>query len=123
MKMAKRRELERAGWRVGPAEEFLQLSEEEQTLVEIKLALAGAVKAQREKHSLSQGALAARMKSLKSGWQAKGFDFNSGWNWHPRNQGWSSCSSMISTNFRSGDIPAKDMPASFSTGTKSWLTS
>ena len=42
------------------------LSEEEQALVEIKLALADAVKTQREKHRLSQGALAARMKSSLS---------------------------------------------------------
>src|SRR6266540_3062298 len=68
-------------------------------------------------------ARAARMKSLKSGWQAKGLDFNSGWNWQPRNQGWSSCSSMISTNLRSGDIPVNDIPASFNAGRYSWLTS
>jgi hypothetical protein len=30
-----------------------------------------------------------RMKSLKSGWGAMGRDLNSGWNWQPRNQGWS----------------------------------
>jgi ribosome-binding protein aMBF1 (putative translation factor) len=66
MKTAKRRRLERAGWRAGSADEFLELSGEEQTLVEIKLALADAVKKQREKHSLSQGALAARMKSSQS---------------------------------------------------------
>ncbi len=66
MKAAKRKRLEQAGWRVGSAEVFLGLSEEEQALVEIKLALADAVKTQREKHRLSQSALAIRMRSSQS---------------------------------------------------------
>ena len=66
MKTAKRKRLEQAGWRVSSAEDFLGLSKEEQTLVEIKLALADAVKTQREKHHLSQSALATRMKSSQS---------------------------------------------------------
>ena len=66
MKAAKRKRLEQAGWRVGSAEDFLGLSKEEQALVEIKLALADAVKTQREKHRLSQSALAARMRSSQS---------------------------------------------------------
>lgn len=66
MKTAKRKRLERAGWRFGSAEEFLGLSEEEQALVEIKIALADAVRVQRMKQRLSQGALAARMKSSQS---------------------------------------------------------
>ena len=66
MKAAKRRRLEQSGWRVGSAEDFLGLNNEEQTLVEIKLALADAVKTQREKHRLSQSALAARMRSSQS---------------------------------------------------------
>lgn len=66
MKAAKRKKLEREGWRVGSVEEFLELGVEEQALVEIKLALADAVRVQREKHSLSQSALAARMKSSQS---------------------------------------------------------
>jgi ribosome-binding protein aMBF1 (putative translation factor) len=66
MKAGKRKRLEQAGWRVGSAEDFLGLSNEEQALVEIKLALADAVKAQREKHRLSQNDLASRMKSSQS---------------------------------------------------------
>ena len=66
MKTGKRKRLEQAGWRVGSAEEFLELSKEEQALVEIKLALADAVKRQREKHRLSQSALASRMRSSQS---------------------------------------------------------
>jgi ribosome-binding protein aMBF1 (putative translation factor) len=66
MKATKRRRLEQSGWRVGSAEDFLGLSKEEQALVEIKLALADAVKTQREKHRLSQSALAARIRSSQS---------------------------------------------------------
>lgn len=38
MKAAKRKRLERAGWRLVSTEEFLELSDEEKALVEIKLA-------------------------------------------------------------------------------------
>lgn len=63
MKAAKRKRLERAGWRLASTEEFLELSEEEKALVEKRLALADAVREKQEKHRLSQGALAERMKS------------------------------------------------------------
>jgi ribosome-binding protein aMBF1 (putative translation factor) len=66
MKAAKRNRLEQAGWRVASAEDFLGLSKDEQAMVEIKLALADAVKTQREKHHLSQSTLAARMRSSQS---------------------------------------------------------
>jgi ribosome-binding protein aMBF1 (putative translation factor) len=66
MKPTKRRRLEAKGWRLTSAEEFLGLSKEEVALVEMKLALADAVKAQREKSQLSQIELAARMKSSQS---------------------------------------------------------
>lgn len=66
MKVSKRKRLEAKGWRLTSAEEFLGLTIEEAALVEIRLALAGAVKAQREKSHLSQSDLAARMKSSQS---------------------------------------------------------
>lgn len=66
MKAAKRKRLEQAGWRFGSAEEFLELNKEEQTLVDIRLALVDAVKTHREKHRLSQSTLATRMKSSQS---------------------------------------------------------
>lgn len=66
MKAAKRKRLEQAGWRVGSARDFLELSKEEQALVEVKLVLADGVKTQREKHRLSQSALATRMRSSQS---------------------------------------------------------
>ena len=66
MKREKRKRLERGGWRAGSTEDFLGLTKDEQAVVEIKLALADTVKVQRHKHQLSQGALAARMKSSQS---------------------------------------------------------
>jgi ribosome-binding protein aMBF1 (putative translation factor) len=66
MKASKRKRLEAKGWRLTSAEEFLGLTREEVALVEMKLALADAVKAQREKSQLSQIELAARMKSSQS---------------------------------------------------------
>lgn len=57
MKTAKRKRLEGAGWRFASTEEFLELSDEEKALVEIKLALEDAVREKKEKHRLSQVAL------------------------------------------------------------------
>jgi DNA-binding XRE family transcriptional regulator len=54
------------GWKVGTAEGFLQLSEEERRLVDLKVSLSGAVKKSRMKHKLSQIDLAQRMKSSQS---------------------------------------------------------
>lgn len=66
MRASKRKRLEANGWRLTSAEEFLGLTREELAFVEMKLALADAVKAQREKSHLSQVELAARMKSSQS---------------------------------------------------------
>lgn len=66
MKAAKRKSLEKAGWRVGTVAEFLGLSAEEASLVEMKLSLARSIKARRLKHRLSQAALAKRIGSSQS---------------------------------------------------------
>jgi ribosome-binding protein aMBF1 (putative translation factor) len=66
MKASKQKKLEAKGWRFTSAEELLGLSEEEIAIVEMKIALAGAVKVQREKHNLSQTELAKRMRSSQS---------------------------------------------------------
>jgi ribosome-binding protein aMBF1 (putative translation factor) len=66
MKASKRKRLEAKGWRLTSVEEFLGLTREEAALVEMKLALADAVKAHREKSHLSQNELATRMKSSQS---------------------------------------------------------
>ena len=42
MKSGKQKQLEKAGWKVGDAADFLRLTEDERRFVEMKLALAGA---------------------------------------------------------------------------------
>ena len=66
MKTNKRTRLERAGWRVGTAAQFLGLTREEQQFVELKLALAGGVRQLRERRGLTQGDLAKRLGSSQS---------------------------------------------------------
>lgn len=58
--------LQAAGWKAGTVKDFLQLSDEEAVLVELKLALTEAVKRARKKRGLSQAALAQRMHSSQS---------------------------------------------------------
>jgi len=66
MKTDKLARLQAAGWKVGSAEDFLQLSDEEAQLVALKLSLISAVKKSRIKRKLSQIDLAQRMKSSQS---------------------------------------------------------
>ncbi len=66
MKTNKIERLKAAGWEVGNAEDFLQLSDEEAKLVVLKLSLISAVKKSRIKRKLSQTDLAQRMKSSQS---------------------------------------------------------
>ena len=66
MKTNKLERLQAAGWKVGSAEDFLQLSDEEAQLVALKLSLISAVKKSRVKRKLSQIDLAQRMKSSQS---------------------------------------------------------
>jgi DNA-binding XRE family transcriptional regulator len=66
MKTDKLERLQAAGWKVGGAEEFLQLSDEEARLAALKVSLISAVKKSRIKRKLSQIDLAHRMKSSQS---------------------------------------------------------
>ena len=63
MKSDKKARLERAGWVVGDAAQFLTLSAQEQRFVELKLALATGVRQLRERRGLTQAALAKRLGS------------------------------------------------------------
>lgn len=58
--------LERSGWVVGDAMQFLNLSAQEAQFVELKLALAGGVRQLREQRGLTQAALASRLGSSQS---------------------------------------------------------
>ena len=66
MRQSKRARLEREGWRVGTATEFLGLSPEEAALVETRLALSRGLRARRTKQRWSQTALAKHLKSSQS---------------------------------------------------------
>jgi DNA-binding XRE family transcriptional regulator len=66
MDATKRKRLERAGWAVGSAADFLELSPEEAALVEMRLALSASVRERRQRARLTQTALAERLGSSQS---------------------------------------------------------
>jgi DNA-binding transcriptional regulator YiaG len=66
MKHAKRTRLERKGWRVGSAEDFLDLNPAEAAIIETKLALSRSLRDRRAAEGLSQAALARRLSSSQS---------------------------------------------------------
>ncbi len=66
MKEAKRNALEKKGWRVGSAGDLLGLSDEEMTLIELKLVMARSVKVRRQGSRLSQEQLAKMIHSSQS---------------------------------------------------------
>ncbi len=66
MKASKQKQLEATGWSVGSASEFLELSDAEEMLVNMKLALARKVKEMRLKKKLTQQALARLIGSSQS---------------------------------------------------------
>lgn len=66
MSATKRKRLEAAGWRVGSTQEFLGLSDRERILIEMRLALASAVRAHRVRRGITQMELARRLESSQS---------------------------------------------------------
>ena len=66
MNTTKRKKLEAAGFRVGDAEDFLDLSPEERELVDLRLKVSRMVRQLRERHNLTQKQLADKMKSSQS---------------------------------------------------------
>jgi DNA-binding XRE family transcriptional regulator len=66
LKTEKRKKLEAAGWRVGDARDFLQLSASESEFVDIKLSLARRLRELREQHNWTQAEFAARVGSSQS---------------------------------------------------------
>jgi hypothetical protein len=51
MNKIKKRKLERNGWKVGSAEQFLELTDEEAAFVKLKLALARELRVRRSRSS------------------------------------------------------------------------
>ena len=66
MRTSKKKLLEAAGWKVGSASEFLELSDAEEMLVNMKLALAANVRKMRQDMGMTQLELAKRIKSSQS---------------------------------------------------------
>jgi hypothetical protein len=66
MDKAKKKRLEAAGWKVGSAEDFLGLNDEETAFVELKLRLSEELRDLRGKRGLSQVELAKRLGSSQS---------------------------------------------------------
>lgn len=63
MDAAKRKAVEAAGWKVGDAADFLQMSDEERQLLDARVSIALAIRRQRELLDLSQKELGARLKT------------------------------------------------------------
>lgn len=64
--LSRRKRLEAKGWKVGSAREFLELTDQEEAYVELRLKLADALKRQRMRRNLTQADLAKTMKSSQS---------------------------------------------------------
>jgi hypothetical protein len=62
----KQNALKKAGFRIGNAEDFLELTEEERQLVELRLLLSKTVRRIRAMRHLTQQQLAAKLKSSQS---------------------------------------------------------
>ncbi len=59
----KRQALEAAGWVVGDAEDFLDLTSEERQLVELRVVVSRAVRVLRERQNLTQTQVAKKLKT------------------------------------------------------------
>lgn len=66
MERTKRKRLEAKGWKVGSADEFLELSPEDSAIVELRIRLSEALKKRRQSSRISQKALATRVGSSQS---------------------------------------------------------
>ena len=66
MRQDKKTRLKRAGWRVGSVREFLDLSDVDAALVELKVALSRGLRQRRTKHNLTQAQLARLLRSSQS---------------------------------------------------------
>jgi len=61
MEAWKKEALEKAGYTVGDAEDFLELTDEERRIVEVRVALANAIRTRRKASKMTQEQLAERI--------------------------------------------------------------
>jgi len=66
MREDKRMRLEASGWRIGTARDFLDLSDEEEAYVELRLRLAEGLKQRRLRRNLTQIEVAKAVRSSRS---------------------------------------------------------
>ena len=66
MDKKKTERLKGAGWAIGDAGDFLELTDEDRAFIETKLALAVAVRDRRKRRKLSQAQLARKVGSSQS---------------------------------------------------------
>ena len=66
MKSSKQKKLEASGWKIGTAAEFLGLSDAEEMLVNMKVALAEQVRTMRHEKKITQQGLALLIGSSQS---------------------------------------------------------
>jgi len=66
MRRAKRERLEKKGWKVGTAVEFLELSPEEAAYIELKLRLSSSLRRRRQRRKMTQDQLARLISSSQS---------------------------------------------------------
>lgn len=66
MNEGKRKKLEAKGWKVTSVAEFLELTPEENALIELRLALSNALKQKRLEAKMTQEEFAKRLRSSQS---------------------------------------------------------
>jgi ribosome-binding protein aMBF1 (putative translation factor) len=66
MRESKRKRLQAKGWKVGSAKEFLELSDEEDAYIELRLKLAEGLEERRLGRGLTQVQLAKAVRSSQS---------------------------------------------------------
>ena len=66
MNEEKAKRLQKAGWKIGSAYDFLEMTDEEASYVELKLVLSAAVRRLRQDRHLTQAQLAKLMRSSQS---------------------------------------------------------
>ena len=65
MESKKRKALQAAGWKLGDAADFLELTNEERQLLDARVGLALAIQRQRKASQLTQAQLGARLKTTQ----------------------------------------------------------
>ncbi|MGB6361249.1 MAG: helix-turn-helix domain-containing protein [Thermoanaerobaculia bacterium] len=66
MRESKKKRLEKKGWKIGSAADFLELTPEESAYIEVKIRLSQALRELRRKATLTQTELAHRLRSSQS---------------------------------------------------------